>query len=361
MVQFEDMRVVDLKSELKARGLPVSGLKAVLVQRLEEHDKSQGAVEGAQTASATTTTAAVAGAQVDRSSSSGGGGVGVEIKGEDVSLTGNGEVGTAAVSENAEKIPAAEVVVVVPIKEEAVLSGDDLEAVSTTTIPTTAAAATTTTSAAPEGGVEGGGGGGNGGVGGRAGSSSSSASRKSSRRVSASSATFSSSSSSASDAAAAVVYGAPTPELRSTRSKTRRASMPSAGPTAAAAAARSVDPASPLPPLKEASVVGDAGSKAGIGVGDGGFGDPERHVRLGAVVAAASVVVSAACIAAGDGLTVGNLASLHVRLLGTVFVERGLGADLGHGVGVYIERWEQEAGGRGRAWCLKKLWIGSDG
>ncbi|CAM9226846.1 unnamed protein product [Laminaria digitata] len=242
------MRVVDLKVELKARGLPVSGLKAILVQRLEEHEKSLGAVGETQTAAATASAA-----------------------------SGAASATTAAAATTPATATAAAAAVVAPVDGSNSVGGS---------------------------------GGGKSGVGGRAASSSS---KKPSRRVSTSSANIPSnpnSSSSAAGAAAAAVYGAPTPEPRSTRSKTRRASM--------AAAAASVTPTSPL---QEASAVGDAGSEAVVGGGAGGrgFDGPEWHIRLGAVVAFSSVAVSAACIAAGDGLTLGNLASLHVSL-GALFI-----------------------------------------
>lgn len=48
---FGDMKVVDLKAELRTRGLPVAGLKAALIKRLEEYEQNleSGSADSAET------------------------------------------------------------------------------------------------------------------------------------------------------------------------------------------------------------------------------------------------------------------------------------------------------------------------
>ena len=41
MTDYESLTVADLKDVLRERGLPVSGKKAELIARLEEHDSSE--------------------------------------------------------------------------------------------------------------------------------------------------------------------------------------------------------------------------------------------------------------------------------------------------------------------------------
>lgn len=43
-MNYENKKVTELKEELKARGLPVTGTKNLLIQRLEEHDRSKSGV-----------------------------------------------------------------------------------------------------------------------------------------------------------------------------------------------------------------------------------------------------------------------------------------------------------------------------
>tara|TARA_B100000029_G_scaffold417828_1_gene422619 strand:+ start:1138 stop:1806 length:669 start_codon:yes stop_codon:yes gene_type:complete len=47
MTDYESLTVADLKDVLRERGLPVSGKKAELIARLQEHDSSEVAVESA--------------------------------------------------------------------------------------------------------------------------------------------------------------------------------------------------------------------------------------------------------------------------------------------------------------------------
>lgn len=39
-LQFDDLKVVELKAALRERGLPVSGVKAALIKRLQDHEQA---------------------------------------------------------------------------------------------------------------------------------------------------------------------------------------------------------------------------------------------------------------------------------------------------------------------------------
>ncbi|CAN0092065.1 unnamed protein product [Ectocarpus sp. 6 AP-2014] len=253
------MRVVELKVELKARGLPVSGLKAVLIQRLHDHDSSlveklaqakdeepTAAVKssdgaGAELSPATVTTALPTVADVGKQ---------VESSTPTKDAVGAGAAAIPATGENSKEIS--------PKKQE--ISPKKKE-ISPKKNPDAAVA--------PQ------------------------------------------------------VLDAPAAEPRSTRSKTRRASMANTAPAPAASA--ETTPTKPEVTVKStaaAPVIVKPEAAAPAAEGGGGSGaevvdsNSETQIRLAKTAGVFGVVVGAACIGSGHGLTAGNLATLHVALLG---------------------------------------------
>ncbi|CAM9739178.1 unnamed protein product, partial [Hapterophycus canaliculatus] len=262
------MRVVDLRAELKTRGLPVSGLKTVLIQRLQEHDNSLAGrvtpagedreAEGEKATAITTTagddnsTDVKVSIEAGAAASAAGGSETVEAS------TPSGKKGKAAV---ASPITAA--------KEE------PTQEPSSPLVPGAEASASATAADTP-------------------------------------------------------AAGTTSPVLKSTRSKTRRASMASfaaaATPAKAEAAEAEVKPEVSVK-SEEATVAAPSSAEAVGGGGAGGGEEAEpaaealdensaMQIRLAKGSGLVGVLISAACIGVGHGLSAGNLVTLHVALLG---------------------------------------------
>ncbi|CAN0405007.1 unnamed protein product, partial [Ectocarpus sp. 13 AM-2016] len=247
------------KVELKARGLPVSGLKAVLIQRLHDHDNSL--VEKlAQAKDDEEPTAAV------KSSD----GAGAELSREKVTKMLPTEAGVGKQVESS-----------TPTK--------DVVGAAAAAIPATAEISEEISPKKQDTSPE---------------KKEISPKEKPDAVV------------------APQVSDAPATELRSTRFKTRRASMANTAPAPAAPAETTptkpevtVQSTSAVPVTakpEEAAPAVEGGGGSGVEVGDS---NSETHIRLAKTAGVFGVVVSAASIGSGHGLTAGNLATLHVSVL----------------------------------------------
>ncbi|CAM9170916.1 unnamed protein product [Scytosiphon promiscuus] len=266
MVEFEDMRVVDLRAELKTRGLPVSGLKAVLIQRLHDHDNSLAGPVAQEDGKAEQNSATAITETVEDNSS-------VEAK---PSVEIRAPASAVGASEPAEA-PAPGGKAVAPAAASPTMAAK--EEVPSPQAPSAEAAAGDTKAGAEA----------------------------------------------PASAAAANLPAVATPStaLKSTRSKTRRASMASA-----AATQEKPEPAVKPEVSVEGEVAGPSSSAESVGAGASGSeraaavegealdDNSAMQIRLAKGSGLLGVVISAACIGVGHGLTAGNLVTCHVALLG---------------------------------------------
>lgn len=254
--------MADLKAELKARGLPVSGLKAVLIQRLNDYEETRRRDDTQKTPQKTQNGQDNPSPRAD-------------VDGARRPHAAIPDAKAAALVSSMNEMP--------PVGNPA-LAGESMEP-ATATVPIKNEASAALTAGAADAATP--------------------------------SLTSEGSELSSMTAGGAISYDSlpPTPELKSTRSKTRRAST---------STAEHVSPGGSRTPGRGGNPETAAGgAESDAGAGDGtddddafvtaGGRDPTTEIKLAAVAGFSAVAVSAACIWRGDGLTAGNLASLHVR------------------------------------------------
>lgn len=275
------MRVVDLKAELKTRGLPVSGLKAVLIQRLQDHDNSlavstpHDAGKNAEGDAAASTVTAV-------------------IQADDTNNNSNATEVKPSIETGAGASAAVE-----PATS---LAGKHTTTTAVEGVPSPPTTAAKEEPLSPEISSAGG-------VG-----------------------TVAPMSPAAADpphAATTTTISSPV-VLKSTRSKTRRASMANAAaaavptpvkpeaevkPEVSVTTEDAPAPAAPASSTVEAIAEGGTSGSEGVEVEGGALDDDNSamQIRLAKGSGIFGVVISAACVGLGHGLTAGNLVNLHVR------------------------------------------------